>query len=35
MIVLDTEYVQRRTFWLNVGILARTVPVVLLRRGAA
>ena len=30
MIVLDTEYVQRRTFWLNVGILARTVP-----RGAA
>lgn len=35
MIALDLEYAARRSFWFNVRILARTVPVVLLRRGAA
>ena len=32
---LDVEYVERRTFWLDLGILARTVPVVLSGRGAS
>jgi lipopolysaccharide/colanic/teichoic acid biosynthesis glycosyltransferase len=32
---LDVEYVDRRTFWLDLGILARTVPVVLSGRGAS
>jgi lipopolysaccharide/colanic/teichoic acid biosynthesis glycosyltransferase len=35
MIALDLEYVERRSLWLNVKILVCTVPVVLLRRGAA
>jgi lipopolysaccharide/colanic/teichoic acid biosynthesis glycosyltransferase len=35
MIELDLEYVARRTFWLNVRILLRTVPVVLMGKGAA
>ena len=35
MVQLDLDYVRRRSFWLNVKILARTVPVVLNRRGAA
>jgi len=32
---LDVQYVDRRTFWLDLGILARTVPVVLSGRGAS
>jgi len=35
MIALDLEYVRRRSLWVNVKILARTLPVVLLGRGAA
>lgn len=35
MIALDLEYALRRSFWLNVRILLRTVPVVLSARGAA
>jgi lipopolysaccharide/colanic/teichoic acid biosynthesis glycosyltransferase len=35
MIQLDLEYVRRRSPWLNLWILARTVPVVLSRRGAS
>jgi lipopolysaccharide/colanic/teichoic acid biosynthesis glycosyltransferase len=35
MVKLDIEYVQRRSFWLNVAILLRTVPEVLSRRGAS
>jgi len=35
MINLDIEYVERRSFWLNVWILLRTVPTVLNGRGAA
>jgi lipopolysaccharide/colanic/teichoic acid biosynthesis glycosyltransferase len=35
MIELDLEYVERRTFWFNIGILLRTIPVVLVGRGAA
>jgi lipopolysaccharide/colanic/teichoic acid biosynthesis glycosyltransferase len=35
MIALDIEYAAQRSFWLNVKILLRTVPVVLNRRGAA
>jgi lipopolysaccharide/colanic/teichoic acid biosynthesis glycosyltransferase len=31
---LDIEYVRRRSFWLDLRILARTVPVVLTGRGA-
>jgi lipopolysaccharide/colanic/teichoic acid biosynthesis glycosyltransferase len=34
MVELDLEYVRRRTPWLNVWILLRTVPVVLSCRGA-
>lgn len=34
MVRMDIEYVQRRSLWLNLWILARTVPVVLLTRGA-
>ena len=32
---LDVEYVERRSFWLDLGILVRTVPVVLSGRGAS
>jgi lipopolysaccharide/colanic/teichoic acid biosynthesis glycosyltransferase len=35
MIALDIEYTRQRSFWLNVKILLRTIPVVLNRRGAA
>jgi lipopolysaccharide/colanic/teichoic acid biosynthesis glycosyltransferase len=35
MIALDLAYVCRRSFWLNVRILLRTVLVVLIARGAA
>jgi lipopolysaccharide/colanic/teichoic acid biosynthesis glycosyltransferase len=34
MIALDRRYVQERSFWLNVRILVRTIPVVLSTRGA-
>jgi lipopolysaccharide/colanic/teichoic acid biosynthesis glycosyltransferase len=33
-VALDTLYVSRRSFWLNLKILCATVPVVLLRRGS-
>lgn len=32
---MDAEYVDRWSLWLDLGILARTVPVVLLRKGAS
>jgi lipopolysaccharide/colanic/teichoic acid biosynthesis glycosyltransferase len=35
MIQLDIEYGRRRSLWLNLQILARTVPVVLFGKGAA
>lgn len=35
MMQLDLEYARTRSFWLNVRILVRTIPVVLLGRGAA
>jgi lipopolysaccharide/colanic/teichoic acid biosynthesis glycosyltransferase len=35
MIALDLEYARTKSLWLNVKILARTVPTVLLGRGAA
>jgi lipopolysaccharide/colanic/teichoic acid biosynthesis glycosyltransferase len=35
MIELDLEYARTRSFWLNLKILVRTVPAVLLARGAA
>lgn len=35
MIVLDIEYVQRRSLWLNLVILLRTLPAVLATRGAS
>ena len=35
MIALDVEYARTRSPWLNVKILARTVPVVFAGRGAA
>jgi lipopolysaccharide/colanic/teichoic acid biosynthesis glycosyltransferase len=35
MVALDIEYVQRRSLWLNISILARTVPAVLSTRGAS
>ena len=31
---LDVEYVERRTFWFDVSIVLRTIPVILSRRGA-
>jgi lipopolysaccharide/colanic/teichoic acid biosynthesis glycosyltransferase len=34
MIELDTEYVRRRSAWVNVWILLRTVPAVISARGA-
>jgi lipopolysaccharide/colanic/teichoic acid biosynthesis glycosyltransferase len=34
MVRLDIEYARRRTVWLNILILARTIPTVLLARGA-
>jgi lipopolysaccharide/colanic/teichoic acid biosynthesis glycosyltransferase len=35
MIALDVEYARTRSLWLNVKVLARTVPVVFAGRGAA
>ncbi len=35
MINLDLEYVQRRSPWLNIWILIRTIPAVLSTRGAS
>jgi lipopolysaccharide/colanic/teichoic acid biosynthesis glycosyltransferase len=35
MIRLDISYAERRSFWLNVTILFRTIPAVLWARGAA
>jgi lipopolysaccharide/colanic/teichoic acid biosynthesis glycosyltransferase len=35
MIALDVEYARSRSLWLNLKILARTVPVVFAGRGAA
>jgi len=35
MVALDIEYAQRRTIWLDLSILLRTVKVVLTHRGAA
>jgi lipopolysaccharide/colanic/teichoic acid biosynthesis glycosyltransferase len=35
MVRLDIEYAERRTAWLNLSILLRTIPVVLLGRGAS
>jgi lipopolysaccharide/colanic/teichoic acid biosynthesis glycosyltransferase len=35
MIDLDVEYVRRRSLWLNLRILVRTVPAVLSLRGAS
>src|SRR3954452_1254139 len=35
MVALDVEYARTRSLWLNVKILARTVPVVFAGRGAA
>lgn len=35
MVALDVEYIERRSPWLNVTILARTIPAVLNRQGAA
>jgi lipopolysaccharide/colanic/teichoic acid biosynthesis glycosyltransferase len=34
MIALDVEYIRRRSVWLNVWILLRTMPAVLSMRGA-
>ena len=34
MVRLDVEYARRRTLWLNIRILARTVPTVLSAKGA-
>ena len=34
MVKLELEYVQRRSLWLNVRIVLRTVPAVLSARGA-
>jgi lipopolysaccharide/colanic/teichoic acid biosynthesis glycosyltransferase len=34
-VALDIEYIERRSLWFNFGILARTIPAVLHRRGAA
>jgi lipopolysaccharide/colanic/teichoic acid biosynthesis glycosyltransferase len=35
MVELDLDYVKRRSLWLNVWILLRTVPAVLSLRGAS
>lgn len=35
MIVLDIQYVRERSLWLNIKIMARTIPVVLSGKGAA
>jgi lipopolysaccharide/colanic/teichoic acid biosynthesis glycosyltransferase len=35
MVKLDIEYTDRRSVWLNLSILLRTIPVVLFARGAS
>ena len=35
MIRLDVDYAHRRSLWLNLRILVRTIPAVLFARGAA
>jgi lipopolysaccharide/colanic/teichoic acid biosynthesis glycosyltransferase len=35
MVKLDIEYTERRSVWLNLSILLRTIPVVLFARGAS
>ena len=35
MVKLDIAYAERRSFWLNVSILLRTIPTVLSTRGAS
>jgi lipopolysaccharide/colanic/teichoic acid biosynthesis glycosyltransferase len=35
MIALDAEYVERRSLWMNLSILVRTVPTVIHGKGAA
>jgi lipopolysaccharide/colanic/teichoic acid biosynthesis glycosyltransferase len=35
MITLDVDYARNRSLWLNIKILARTLPVVIAGRGAA
>ena len=35
MIKLDLEYVERRSLWLNIRILVRTIPAVISLRGAS
>jgi lipopolysaccharide/colanic/teichoic acid biosynthesis glycosyltransferase len=35
MVALDVEYARSRSLWLNLKILARTVPAVFAGRGAA
>jgi lipopolysaccharide/colanic/teichoic acid biosynthesis glycosyltransferase len=35
MIRLDVDYARRRSLWLNLWILARTIPAVLSGRGAS
>ena len=34
MVALDVDYIRRRSLWLNVKIIARTIPAVLSTRGA-
>jgi lipopolysaccharide/colanic/teichoic acid biosynthesis glycosyltransferase len=34
MVQLDVDYIQRRSLWLNVALILRTVPAVLSTKGA-
>jgi exopolysaccharide biosynthesis polyprenyl glycosylphosphotransferase len=33
-VLLDIEYIEKRSFWLDLALLVRTIPAVLLARGA-
>jgi lipopolysaccharide/colanic/teichoic acid biosynthesis glycosyltransferase len=33
-VLLDLEYLQRRNLWVDLQIMARTIPVMLFKRGA-